>query len=39
MNYCYKALNDSTSDASLQKVVKALFQYSQAANLYFSQEG
>ena len=39
MNYCYNALNDSTSDASLQKVVKALYQYSQEAKDYFKQEG
>ena len=38
MNYCYKVLNGD-SDNQLKKVVKALYQYSQAANLYFGQEG
>ena len=39
MNYCCKVLNGSTENPNLQKLVKALYQYSQAANLYFGQEG
>ena len=39
MNYCCKVLNGSTENPNLQKLVKALYQYSQAATLYFGQEG
>ena len=35
MNYCYKALHGGTTDGNLINAVKALYQYSQAANAYF----
>ena len=35
MNYCYKALNNGTTDTRLQNVAKALYWYSEAANEYF----
>lgn len=39
MNYCYKVQNGGSDDTKLQKVVKALYRYSQVANVYFSEEG
>ena len=38
MNYCYKVQNGSSDDTKLQKVVKALYRYSEMANVYFSEE-
>ena len=39
MAYCYKVVNDGKSDGKLINLAKALYQYSQAANLYFGREG
>ena len=36
MNYCYKAINGGTENGKLINAVKALYQYSQAANEFFS---
>ena len=38
MNYCYKVQNGGSDDTKLQKVVKALYRYSQVANVYFSED-
>ena len=35
MNYCYNVLNNSSYDAKLQNVVKALYLYYQGATAYF----
>ena len=36
LNYCYEAVNSSTSKAKLKNVCKALYLYWQAAQAYFS---
>ena len=38
MNYCYKVQNGGSDDTKLQKVVNALYRYSQVANVYFSED-